>query len=249
MLLPSCVSSPEHRKPIQTSNHVALPGTEWLLLRLNDQPIIQGSRITLGFEHDSLGGYGGCNWYGGAYTATDASLSVPEIGGTARACQRPAGVLKQEITYYRALQQTAAFAATDDHLELNDHSGHPLLYFERRKRLAMNPDELAGSSWQLSDIDGKPVSADAGISLSFSKTGLRGFAGCRDYEGSYIAKNDSISVTSISMLATECSGSRAQLLMEGDYTTALSEAEQYRLRPGKLEILTAPGRMLIFVRQ
>ena len=74
---------------------------------------------------------------------------------------------------------------------------------------------------------------------------MMGFAGCRGYTGTYLARGDHIGVTSITMTTTEC-GDAGAALREGRFTTDLSEASYYRLAVDTLEIVTAPGRRLLF---
>jgi heat shock protein HslJ len=233
----------------QVQQSISLNGTEWLLSSFNGKPPVPGSRITLEFEPDSLGGYSGCNWYGGAYTTAGTTLAVQEISGTARGCAAPAGIGKQESAYYRALRQVAAYGLIGNRLDLKSHTDELLLSFIRREPLAMDPADLVGTRWQLQSVNQRPPPTEVAITLSFSKDGLSGFAGCRGYTGTYVAEGDDIRVTSISMSETECGKGDALLLFEGQYTTDLSEAEHYRLDSDALEIATAPGRALVFAAQ
>ena len=76
---------------------------------------------------------------------------------------------------------------------------------------------------------------------------MHGFAGCRDYTGTWSATKQRFSVTSIAMGSTEC-GDLAALSAEGRFTTDLSETTHFELRGNELKLFTLPGRSLTFMR-
>jgi heat shock protein HslJ len=219
------------------SFHTApLDGREWILDSMKNQPLIEGSRITLRFERSTAGGYGSCNWYGTAVSTEQPALTFGAIEATARGCPQTA---RQEAEYFRTLGSVRSYAKSGERLLLKDHAGRVVLRFTERKALPMDPAALVNTSWRLRDSD---------ATLSFTRDGIVGFAGCRDYTGTYHARGDRISVTSIAMSATECSRGNEALRREERFTTDLSEASHYNLTATSLEITTAPGRMLRFDR-
>jgi heat shock protein HslJ len=232
----------------QTKNAIDLDGTEWVLSSLNGQPLIAGSRVALEFERGSFGGYGGCNWYGGAYTATAGELRIGEVGGTARTCGAPAGVVQQEEAYYSALRQVATYDVVDKRLELRNR-GSVIMTLVPRARAAMDPAALVGTRWRLRAVNDTAQDAEPPITLNLMAREMGGFGGCRGYTGTYEARGDRISFPSIAMTATECGMGEAALLREGRFTTDLSEATYYRIQSNRLEIITAPGRQLMFSAQ
>ena len=60
----------------ETPSSVNLTGTEWVLVSLDGQPPIQGSRITLMLAEGQLKGIAGCNRYGGTYRQEGNRLTV-----------------------------------------------------------------------------------------------------------------------------------------------------------------------------
>lgn len=234
----------------QIINTADLNKTEWILSSLNGQPLIANSNITLTFNDGNLGGYGGCNWYGSTYTATTGTLSIGGIGGTQRGCDTPFGVLQQEATYYDALKQVAMYQVVNNRLEMKNRADEVGLVFTQKEQFAMNPADLVGTKWQLHAINQKPLLPNSTISLSFTGADtISGFAGCRGYTGTYEANGDNIRFPSIGMTETECDKGEAILVQEGQYTTDLSEATDYRLSKDQLEIFTAPGHTLLFTSQ
>lgn len=99
-----------------------LENTSWQLIALGltgDQtPVIADSIITLEFDAaDEVGGSGGCNSYGGAYTIADGRLVLSEIVSTLMACTDQA-ITEQEMAYLAALQTAGHFAITNGMLTI-----------------------------------------------------------------------------------------------------------------------------------
>jgi heat shock protein HslJ len=239
--------SRDSREPPPGLSTVTLDGTQWLVSSLNGRTIIEGSNITMNFTADALGGYAGCNWYGARYASTANSIAIGAPEGTLRGCQTPAGVGQQEQTYYETLQRVAAYRVVDNRMEMMNASNEVVLVLIPRARFAMNPADLIGTRWRLRSVNDTMRASDSLLTLHLTATEISGFAGCRAYTGTYQAQRDEIHVTSLSMAATECHKGDAALLREGEFTTDLSEASHYRLNRDSLELVTAPGRRLLFL--
>jgi heat shock protein HslJ len=54
-----------------------------MLMSLNGDELVAGSTITLDFEGGAFRGSGGCNGYGGTYTAGDGKITRNFFGITA----------------------------------------------------------------------------------------------------------------------------------------------------------------------
>lgn len=228
--------------PVVVTNQLA--GTEWVLAGFYGTPPVKESRITLNFERDSAGGYNGCNWYGGAYTVNAGNLRFGELSATSRACLMPVGVGQQEQRYHRALERVTAYRTEGHRLHLTDSRGETVLSFDRRQENAVNPADLPGKTWQLQSVNGRRTRP--GVTIQFSGNQISGFAGCRNYTGTYSSNGDRLRISSISMNTTECNQNNVVNEAEGQFTTDLSETRHYRIVNGNLELLTDPGRVLIF---
>lgn len=119
---------------------VDLAGTKWVLTSLNGDSLIKGTEITLNLENMFLGGFMGCNGYGGGpdggkYTATDdGTLTITHpIAVTVQLCSTPKGIMEQEATYIKALQDAATYRVIDDRLEITDAGGETTLTFARKE--------------------------------------------------------------------------------------------------------------------
>jgi heat shock protein HslJ len=213
---------------------------------LNGRSIVDGSNITVKFTAEGLGGYSGCNWYGARYSVTGNKIRIDSPESTTRGCSAPPGVGQQEAAYFEALRQVVAFRAVSDRLELTSSADEVTLVLVPRRRYAMNPAHLVGTHWRLRSVNDTALASDSTLTLELTATEMRGFAGCRWYTGTYLARSDEIHVTSLTMDATECNRGRAAWQREGQFTTDLSEATYYRLRGDSLELVTVGGRRLVF---
>ena len=116
-----------------------LAGTEWELISLNSQELIEGTAISLNFTEEYLGGETGCNLYGGSsdtgkYRATEAgefTLKMP-FAVTVQYCNEPEGIMEQEAAYIEALMNAANFRAINNHLEIANDGEETILVFRAK---------------------------------------------------------------------------------------------------------------------
>jgi heat shock protein HslJ len=232
----------------EPSIDLALDDTEWVLTSLNGSGLLEGSNITLNFAEGGVGGFAGCNRYGGEYTAADEdTLTIGEMVITLMDCQTPEGILEQERAYIEALRNATAYRVMDDHLEIANAAGETTLVFTMKEEFPMDPSDLVGTAWQLVSMDGRSPVEGATITLAFhDENQVSGSAGCRGYVGGYEASGDDIRFPWLAMIGAACLEQAALMRQEGHYTDHLSWATNYRLNEGQLEILTARGEVLIF---
>lgn len=227
-----------------------LEGTEWTLTALEGRAPLAGTRVSLEVADTTLGGYDGCNWYGGSYDADDGRLRVGPIQSTARGCLQE-GVGEQEARYHDALGRATGYRLATDVLELTGASGEVLLAFARRDPAQVDPVDLVGTAWRLEAVrspDGTAEDADTTVTVEFPEPGVvRGFAGCRDYTGTWEARGDRLYFTSFHMSSLECDRGDRVIVREGDFTTHLGESTYWRFADGRLELTTHGGRRLTFV--
>lgn len=252
----------QKESPSQRTDSVArhaapseLADMRWTAITLRDRPVITGSRITMEATATSLGGYGGCNWYGGDFTLTGTTLKVEPMTQTLRACMEPEGATEQESAYLQLLKQAVRFQRAGDTLRLFDREKAVLVVFSGQARLSMRAEDLEDSRWVLSDWSSarritasRPTSGigPPRMTLAFEDGRTSGFAGCRNFTGSYRAEGDVIGFPTLSMVEMDCA-SPGMLELEGRFTTALSESSTYRLEKGRrLELFTPGGDTLVF---
>lgn len=125
-LVTACTTVHQDLPPAQGNT---LQGTEWVLASLNGNALLEGKEITLRFGETSIEGSGGCNTYGGSYTASEDSLSLSGVHWTEMGCMEPQGIMAQEQAYFQALNAAAGYQVNGDRLELYDEAGVRLLAF------------------------------------------------------------------------------------------------------------------------
>ncbi len=213
----------------------ALDDTEWVLNSLNGSSLLEGSNITLNFAAGGVGGFAGCNAYGGEYTAADeGTLTIGEMMITLMDCQTPEGILEQEAAYIEALRNATAYRVMDDHLEIANAAGETTLVFTMKEEFPMDPSDLVGTAWQLVSMDGRSPVEGSTITLAFhDENQISGSAGCRGYVGGYEASGDDIRFPWLAMMGDICPGPEALLEQEGQYTTSLGWATNYRHSDGQ----------------
>jgi heat shock protein HslJ len=239
--------------PEATPGPNPLAGSEWTLASLRGSPPLEGTHISLEFEEEWLGGFAGCNTYGGGpewggYTATEeGTLTVPMIAMTVIACpSAPEGVMEQERAYVETLRAATAYQLDGDRLELQDAAGETVLAYSRQAAFDSEPGDLPGTAWQLVSMDGRIAVEGSTISLVYhDEHRLSGDAGCRDYVAVYQAGGDDLDLRFQAMLGPGCAEDRLRE-QEGTYSTLLERAARYRLAGDQLEILTVGGESLLF---
>jgi heat shock protein HslJ len=105
-----------------------IEGTKWLLSSLNTKSVLKDSNITLTFADGSIGGFDGCNTYGGEYTANDAGvLTIPDgIGGTLKLCGK--GIMQQGKEYFDLLKTVTEYTINRNNLILKTSDGRELVF-------------------------------------------------------------------------------------------------------------------------
>ena len=128
------------RTPTAPTATSTLEGTEWLLISLNGEGLIEDTEIPLFFEEAFLGGAMTCNGYGsgsdsGKYIATDdGTLTLPyPIAVTVQDCPAPEGIMEQEAAYIETLRSAASYRVMDDRLEIDNVAGETILVFARKE--------------------------------------------------------------------------------------------------------------------
>jgi heat shock protein HslJ len=125
-MLAACATAEPDSPPTEGST---LLGSGWKLVLLNGGDLIEGKAITLRFGEASIEGSGGCNTYGGSYTASEDSLRLSGVYWTEMACMEPEGIMEQEQAYFQALNTTARYRVDGDRLALYDEAGAQVLVF------------------------------------------------------------------------------------------------------------------------
>jgi heat shock protein HslJ len=110
--------------------------------------------------------------------------------------------------------------------------------------------DLTGNLWALTELNGKPLVADTGISAKFTSDGeVSGSAGCNRYSGTYTVSGSNITF-SLSMATTMMMCEQAVMDQESAYLTALGEAKTYTVSGDQLTLFEEDGTQLaVYVAQ
>jgi heat shock protein HslJ len=158
-LVAACAAAEEDGPPAEDpppAQGTALSGTRWVLISLKGEALIEGKEITLRFGPGAVGGAaiegsGGCNTYGGIYTASGESLTLSEMYWTEIGCVEPKGIMEQEQAFFQALSTAATYriardAGAGDRLELYDEGETRVLVFAAEGTVAASTPTAATSS-------------------------------------------------------------------------------------------------------
>jgi len=105
--------------------------------------------------------------------------------------------------------------------------------------------DLTGQVWGLTELAGKTLVSDSGISAQFTADGkVSGSAGCNQYAGSYTVSGDSIQI-SVPLAATMMACAPDVMLQENAYLKALGEARTYAVSKDQLTLTGPEGNDLL----
>lgn len=105
----------------------ALDGTNWTLESISGAQPLASTTITLTFDGGTVGGSGGCNSYGGKFTATDTELAFSNLSSTEMACET--AIMAQEASFFAALGSEVTYQRSDTSLGLTNRVNSQVLVF------------------------------------------------------------------------------------------------------------------------
>lgn len=109
---------------------------------------------------------------------------------------------------------------------------------------------LRNTAWELESLAGNAVLSGTMITIEFSDDQVSGSAGCNHYEGSYQARENSLSVDNVFSTEMGCLEPTGILEQETAYLTALRVATTYQITADRLEMFDEAGaQVLVFVVQ
>jgi len=128
MILVACLTSFESTN----SQPDSLYNTHWNLIKLEGQPLLDGTKITMDVYSNNIKGFSGCNTYrsNGEVLIEKGQFQVPETARTTKDCQKE--ILSQEAKFIELLARTRLYKIEDNKLYLYDDQGEIILVFERK---------------------------------------------------------------------------------------------------------------------
>jgi heat shock protein HslJ len=106
-----------------------LAGTGWILTSLNGKRPIEGTELRLEVWDGTVGGFGGCNTFGGNYAhGQNGRIRIYDLGGTRERCAEPQGIMEQETVYTDTMTHVTSYQLVDSTLEMTSEDGALLVF-------------------------------------------------------------------------------------------------------------------------
>jgi heat shock protein HslJ len=199
-------------------------------------------------EFNEVGGFLGCNYFGGRFQRDGDQLGLSDITTTSLNECQDAAVLLQEGEVLAALRGAESYAISGDVLII--HAVERELRFQAEPPPPITP--LTGSVWLLETAvrrsDGQATSHAVPewlpVTAAFADGQISGSDGCNSYGGSYHVEGEQFSVGEIARTAAGCEDETINLFSEL-LLTGLTTAERFTLDGERLTI-HFPGGELIF---
>ena len=243
-LLAACQQAAEPEASID------LAGTNWILSSLNGELPLAGTAITLQFgTDDSASGTDGCNRYNTTYTQDGSSLTINQSTGisTMMACEEP--VMNQATAYMAALTATTNFIATGNQLSLRNGNEVLATFVEGTVDTA-EPEasnELAGTNWLLSSLNGELPISGTTMFLQFGTDGtVSGSDGCNQLNTTYTQDGSSLTFDqpgASTMMACE----EPVMAQATVFTTALANTTNFVMTENDLVLQNGDEVLAMFV--
>lgn len=186
--------------PPEAPAALKLTGKEYRVTAIAGQPVSGQRPMTVKFGEDGrVGGFGGCNTYGGSFGETDGQITFGDIISTMMACLDPrAGA--QEGALHGVLKGTAAAAPGAD--------GKVLLTGANGTQIELTPaglKPLAGTSWQVETMGGTAIVAGSEPQITFTQDGqVNGTTGCNRFFGAYAQTGAELAFSGLGMTKMAC---------------------------------------------
>ena len=161
----------------------------------------KGTRpLTITFGEDGrVGGFGGCNSYGGSFKETNGKLTFGDLISTMMACI-DGGIGTQENALYATLKGTVNVAPATD--------GRVLLTGENGTVLELTPEgevQLAATSWLVETMGGTAIVAGSEPQITFTSDGqINGTTGCNRFFGGYAQSRGDVAFSGVGMTKMAC---------------------------------------------
>ena len=131
-----------------------------------------------------------------------------------------------------------------------------ILIFVSLLGCSQKTDELAGTNWELTSLNGKDLIEGTAITLDFTDTYLGGQMGCNGYGGSpdnggYQAKrNGTFELHSPFAVTVQlCAEPKGIMEQEAEYIESLMAASNYLIVDDHLEIRNEAGEIMLIYQQ
>ena len=112
---------PPEEEAVKLEDHL------WMLALLNNQAVVENTRITLELQDGQASGSAGCNRYNAGYVRSQIDLTFSGASSTEMFCELPEGLMDQESAYLSTLEGALTFNLTNQQLQVFNSAGDPIL--------------------------------------------------------------------------------------------------------------------------
>ena len=112
-----------------------LENTDWLLISYRGKDAIVEVKSTVLFQNGEVGGFGGCNQFGGQYTLPTFGgngIEIGDLASTLMFCVEPEGVMEQEAAFLEILNDANRFEVANDRLMIYNSTNEVLIFKENQ---------------------------------------------------------------------------------------------------------------------
>nr|WP_290919988.1 META domain-containing protein [Hyphomonas sp. 34-62-18] len=175
-------------------------GNDYRITAIGGTPVKGTRPLTITFGEDGrVGGFGGCNSYGGSFKENNGKLTFGDLISTMMACI-DGGIGAQENALHATLKGTVKVAPGAD--------GRVLLTGENGTVLELTPEgevQLAGTSWLVETMGATAIVAGSEPQITFTSDGqFTGSTGCNRFFGSYSQSRGDVSFSGVGMTKMAC---------------------------------------------
>jgi len=231
--------------PAPEPEPTVLDGSLWRLVFFSDgqtdESALTNSLILVSFNNGEIGGYAGCNHFGGPFVTEGETITSVEAASTQRLCLDEA-VMAQEAALLGGLSTATSYAIEGDNLTIH-HSGGSIGFSK-----VASPADSLGTEWRLQAFglgtDAQPLVSGTTVTLTFNEDGtVSGSAGCNTFNGPYTLNGTTLTIDELAQTRMACD--EPILTQETNFINALRSARQTAVDGDLLYIVHDDG-ILVF---
>ncbi|MHB0859422.1 MAG: META domain-containing protein [Anaerolineae bacterium] len=223
-----------------------LIGTAWRLTRMDGEPPVPGTTITLAFpEAGRLEGHAGWRDYQGQYEAEGDDLHLTFLEMATELRLVPEAAMQQEARFSTRLGQTTHYRLSEDGLEILTAPGQPLLF----EPLPEGVDPYEPTTWVLEAfVDGEqttPALEGSRVTAIIDADMVQGRAGCNSYSAEVSFDGSFLTIGPAMRTEMACLEPEGVMEQEDRFLDTLSQVTIYRVEGEGLRLEAETGRTLV----
>lgn len=229
-----------------------LDGTDWMLISFDDDGVLEGSRLTLGFDGREFHGYAGCRSFEGSVQSGGDRVHVGYLGMTSLDCLRPERFRLQEGRYIDGISSAAYLDLAGGQFELHTRTGDTLLFEPLTDKAGHEPED---ATWVLdhSVLDGHSEPALPGTEVTvtfedgviYARGQISGSGGCNNYSAEYSLDGSSLQIEMFEVTEMGCVEPDGIMQQEQNLIEILNATPSYSVEGDELQLSTDDGDTLV----